>query len=208
MTTPSTNLTFSAVQAELGGSNPISLSEYVRGGSIVNTNQTSPNGTIPASLSNISMGVFRSVTRYVAIGFTGGSFDNNIAGNAFGNPCSLVLTFTSIGTITTFGTGAYGWDYAPTGFVTGGNTTGLSIRLQASWSANGVPSVVLVVFGVTVNIGAGTYDSGYVSFGGVDKVIRGTSNTLSKTLALTGIISITDGTNTITSSLVHFDLQV
>jgi hypothetical protein len=67
MTTPATNLTFSSIQAELGGSNPISLSEYTRGGSIVNTNQTSPNGTIPASLSNISMGVFRSVTKSVSI---------------------------------------------------------------------------------------------------------------------------------------------
>lgn len=142
------------------------------------------------------------------LAFTGGSFGSNIAGNALGNPCSLNLTFTSTGTITTFGTGAYGWDYAPTGFVTGGNTTGLSIRLQASWSASGVPSVVFTVFGTTVNVGAGTYDSGYVSFGGADKAIQATANTLSKTLALTGTISITDGTTTITGSIDMFDINV
>ena len=66
MTTPITDLMFSSVQAELGGSNPISLSEYVRGGSIVNTNQTSPYGSIP-TVSDISMGVFRGVVKYVAV---------------------------------------------------------------------------------------------------------------------------------------------
>jgi len=142
------------------------------------------------------------------LAFTGGSFGSNISGSALSNPCSLVLTFTSTGTITTAGTGTYGWNYAPTGFVTGGSTSGLSIRLQASWSASGVPSVVFTVFGTTVNVGAGTYDSGYVSFAGTNKVIQGTSATLSRTLALTGTISITDGTTTITSSVDQFDLQV
>ena len=66
MTTPSTNLTFTAVQTELGGGGSISLSEYTRGGSIVNVNQTSPYGIIPSSNSNINMGVFRNVTKYVA----------------------------------------------------------------------------------------------------------------------------------------------
>ena len=66
MTAPTTNISFSSIQTELGGSNPIALSEYYRGGSIVNTNQTSPIGTIPTS-SQINVGVFRNVTKYIPV---------------------------------------------------------------------------------------------------------------------------------------------
>ena len=102
MTTPITDLMFSSVQAELGGINPISLSEYVRGGSIVNTNQTSPYGSIP-TVSDISMGVFRGVVKYVAVTIT---VSNNIASYGQSSEsvaCEGSITFTPAGTIELFG---------------------------------------------------------------------------------------------------------
>lgn len=63
MTLPTTNIKFSELQTEFGGSNPISLSEYVRGGSYVPSGTTSSYGTIPTSNSNISLGVFRGTQK-------------------------------------------------------------------------------------------------------------------------------------------------
>ena len=64
MTTPTTNLTMTHIQNEFaGGANPISLSEYYRGGAYVPYNQPSTSyGMIPSG-STITMGVFRGVTK-------------------------------------------------------------------------------------------------------------------------------------------------
>lgn len=64
MPVPSTNVTLSSLQTEYGGTNPISLSEYYRGGvtGFVPSGQTSTNGTIPTS-GAITMGVFRGTTK-------------------------------------------------------------------------------------------------------------------------------------------------
>jgi len=64
MTLPTTNLSFSAIQTEFGGSNPINLSEYYRGGTYVRTNTTMPNGTISTS-GAISLSTFRGATQGV-----------------------------------------------------------------------------------------------------------------------------------------------
>lgn len=81
MTLGTTNLSMSALQTEFGGSNPISLSEYVRGGLYVPSGQTSTYGTIPTSNSNISLGLFRGVTK-VSSGatMTVGIDSTNVAG--------------------------------------------------------------------------------------------------------------------------------
>lgn len=63
MTLPTTSLSFSALQTEFGGSNPISLSEYIQGGSYVPSGTTSAYGTIPSTTSNINMGVFRGTQK-------------------------------------------------------------------------------------------------------------------------------------------------
>ena len=63
---PYTNVSLNSIQTELGGSNPISINEYYRGGSIVHINQTSPSGTIPTS-GQIDIAVFRGVVKYVAL---------------------------------------------------------------------------------------------------------------------------------------------
>ena len=49
-------ISLSNIQSEFGGSNPISISEYVRGGSLVP--DTPANSAIPTSLSNISFSDF------------------------------------------------------------------------------------------------------------------------------------------------------
>jgi hypothetical protein len=64
MTLPTTNVSFSAIQTEFGGGNPISLSEYYRSGTYVRTNTTMPNGTIATS-GTISVGTFRGATQGV-----------------------------------------------------------------------------------------------------------------------------------------------
>ena len=65
MALPTTSLSFSALQTEFGGSNPISLSEYVRGGAYVPSGTTSAYGTIPTSNSNIALGLFRGTSDFV-----------------------------------------------------------------------------------------------------------------------------------------------
>jgi hypothetical protein len=67
MALPTTSLSFSALQTEFGGSNPISLGEYRRGGPYVPSGTTSAYGTIPTSNSNINMGVFRGTQKAVPI---------------------------------------------------------------------------------------------------------------------------------------------
>lgn len=66
MALPTTSLSFSALQTEFGGSNPISLSEYYRGagGGYVPSGTTSSYGTIP-TFGEISLGVFRGTQKTV-----------------------------------------------------------------------------------------------------------------------------------------------
>lgn len=62
MTLGTTNLALSAIQTEFGGSNPIALSEYYKGGAYVISNSTAPNGPIPTS-GTISVGQFRGAAQ-------------------------------------------------------------------------------------------------------------------------------------------------
>jgi hypothetical protein len=61
MTLPTSNLSFSAIQTEFGGSNPISLSEYYKSGTYVRANST---GSIPTS-GAISLSQFLGATQGV-----------------------------------------------------------------------------------------------------------------------------------------------
>jgi len=55
------SLALTEIQTEFGGSNPVSLSEYVRGGTYVDNVE---NSSIPTSLSNISVSKYYSKTKY------------------------------------------------------------------------------------------------------------------------------------------------
>ena len=83
------NPKMSDIQTEFGGSNPIQLSEYYRGGSNVPSNVTSPNGPIATS-GTITMGSFRSAAAVTVVsldylviaGGGGGGANSNGAGGA------------------------------------------------------------------------------------------------------------------------------
>jgi len=86
MPLPSTgSLSLSQLQSEFGGNNPISLSEYLRGGSFVpNTPNSGINQAVPTGLSNISVSKYRSTSKTVVVtyeiiggGGGGGAGDNN-----------------------------------------------------------------------------------------------------------------------------------
>ena len=61
-----TNPKMSEIQTEFGGSNPIQLSEYYRGGPNVPSDVTSPNGPIATS-GTITMGSFRSAAAVTVV---------------------------------------------------------------------------------------------------------------------------------------------
>ena len=131
---------------------------------------------------------------------------NLFVGTASGTPCSITLTFTSTGTITTAFTGGGSSFTAPTSFISPtGDTTGMSVRCHFTDISRG-GSAVVSVFGTTVGAGS-SYDSGYVSFAGVNKVITGSSSSLSDFFYGSGLIYITDGTTTI-SRAISIGIQV
>lgn len=68
MPVPTSPVSFSSIQAEFGGSNPISMSEYYRGGANVPTGQTtsSTDGVAISTGGSIRVGMFRGLTKTVA----------------------------------------------------------------------------------------------------------------------------------------------
>lgn len=78
-------LNLSQLQTEFGGTSPISLSEYLRGGSFVpDTPNSGTNQSIPATASNVSVSKYFSTSKTVVVtyeiiggGGGGGAGDNN-----------------------------------------------------------------------------------------------------------------------------------
>lgn len=102
MTTPTGPITFGNLQSEFGGSNPISLSEYYRGGAYVGASTASSYGTI-ASSGAISLGTFRGTNSVVI----NASLGNQSVGSTRGSASissktdgTLTLTGTDVGTMT------------------------------------------------------------------------------------------------------------
>lgn len=62
MAVPTTNVSLGSIQTEFGGSAPISINEYYRGGTYVPIGTTSSYGTIPTS-GQIDFGVFRGTSK-------------------------------------------------------------------------------------------------------------------------------------------------
>ncbi len=73
MPTPTTNLSFASIQTEFGGSNPISMSEYYKGGTYVPSGQatSATDGTAIATSGAIRIGTFRGLTKTAASTPTG-----------------------------------------------------------------------------------------------------------------------------------------
>jgi hypothetical protein len=101
MTLLTTGLTMSSIQTEFGGINPVSISEYVRGGAYVGAGQaisgTDTNAIPVSTASPIRMGMFRGLTKYangtrIGTGFSSANADVGGGGTAF-------ITFQGDGTI-------------------------------------------------------------------------------------------------------------
>jgi hypothetical protein len=115
MTLPTTVLTMGAIQTEFGGANAISLSEYYKPGSYVNSNQSTSgtDGTAISSSGLIRMGMFRGLTKsatavwrrpFAAISTTG----TTNPGNAYDGTATAFDTSTaSRTTIDGYGTATY-----------------------------------------------------------------------------------------------------
>jgi hypothetical protein len=176
MTLPTTNVSFSAIQTEFGGSNPISLSEYYRGGTYVKTNTTMPNGTIAAS-GAISISTFRgatqgviaptySLTRSVGSVNEGGSFTISFSTNqagSFGYTISGVSS-ADIGGASLTGTVSNGsvLSYSVTADSTTENTETFIIQLnngQASTSVTINDTSVYPAYGTIISQGCVAYGS-------------------------------------------------
>jgi hypothetical protein len=85
----------------------------------------------------------------------------------------------------------------------------MSIRCNWTSITQSAPGFATVsVFGTTISTSATSYDSGYVSFGGVNKVITGSSAAVNREFSATGVIYITDGTTTISRAFDFFDFQI
>jgi hypothetical protein len=82
-------LRLSQIQTEFGGSNPISLSEYLRGGTLVpNTPNSGKNQSIPNSASSVSMSKYYSTSKTVVVTYEliGGGGGGSGSGAEDGEP--------------------------------------------------------------------------------------------------------------------------
>lgn len=106
MPVPTSGVTFSSIQTEFGGSNPISVSEYYRGGANVPSNQTTSgtDGTAISTSGTIRIGMFRGLTE-TAAGAVSSSYHNKAFSQQGGGEdgwCDVGVIFNTNGFISTF----------------------------------------------------------------------------------------------------------
>lgn len=89
-------ISLSQVQTEFGGSNPISLSEYLRGGSYVPNGPTA-NNNIPTTTSVVAMSNYYGATKALPVSQFGGSMDSFRFG---ASSSSCQVTFQTDGSVT------------------------------------------------------------------------------------------------------------
>lgn len=166
MTVPTTNVKFSDLQTEFGGVNPISLGEYRRGGPYVPSSTAGAYGTIPTSNSNLSVGVFRGISAFVA-----GS-----------------TTFTANGTFTV----PSGYTTLTIEVWGGGGTAGSATNLQAGEDGTSPGATTVSGTGLTTmsaggggggskqdaSGGDGAHGAGGIASGGTTSNVNGSSGTL------------------------------
>lgn len=144
MALPTTSLSLSAIQTEFGGSNPISLSEYVRGGSYVPSGTTGAYGTIPTTASNISMGLFRG-TQKATVAISNLTLTSQV-GSTFNGTAGSSLTFFADGTlfysliVTNSSTGRFVRIEYTGGATIASGTTGINGNVSGMWKLSGAAS--------------------------------------------------------------------
>jgi hypothetical protein len=126
MTTPSTDIGLSNVQTEFGGSNPVAISEYYRGGSLVGSGTAAgTSGNQIATSGEIKLGDFRAVTAFNAALLNSGAYTMSGADTVSLYGTTLGIQFNTDGTITMTrthtSTGGSGSEDVPTGW---GSPTG------------------------------------------------------------------------------------
>ncbi len=130
MAVPSTNTSLDGIQTEFGGSNPIQITEYYSGGSLVGAGTSAPvaGGTIPSS-GQISIGQFRGAVAAVYVAATGGTVTTS--GDY------KIHTFTGPGTFTVSNAGnAAGSNFVDYMVIAGGG--GVAGRHGGAGGASGV----------------------------------------------------------------------
>ena len=158
-------LSFSTIQAEFGGTNPISLSEYYAGGALVPAGTSGVNGAVPSSgaisvskfLGTSAAALSLSVNSTVAAG----SFTNDPPSNA---PTSRTVSTSPTSTATASG-GAGGYTYAWTRIsgstaITASNPSSASTTFSGSVPIN---TLITAVFRCTVTDSASNTASQDVS---------------------------------------------
>ncbi len=151
MAIPSTGpLTFSAIQTEFGGSNPVSLSEYYAGGTNVPSGTSGTNGPVPTS-GAIAMSQFYGTSDAPPDVIT---INSMLAEDTVGRVYVAGITLSSTGSWTFTGdntTGTYAWINntgnvglyevrctVTAGALTTGTTgTWLNCGTSRSWTAEG-----------------------------------------------------------------------
>ena len=145
------SLSFSQIQTEFGGSNPISLSEYYRSGSYVRTNTTAPNGPI-VTTGAISLSTFRGATQGVltptyAFGTIPTSIDEGSSGTF-----NVTTTNVADGTILYWTIATNAGDFSTTSgsFTINSNTGSFSV----SPSADSTTETAAETFTVAIRTGS------------------------------------------------------
>jgi hypothetical protein len=189
MTTPTTNLGASSIQAEFGGSNPIAISEYYRGGANVPSGQATSavdGNPVPAS-GQIRFGEFRALTKAVPVQPSGSLNSSSSVNTGQGTSHSVTaqVTWSPDGTTHTFRNNGSGgvttqgsnW-YVPTTADIGHSYYAMTVlSVISTGSTSGLRSTWSLIEG-TVGSGNGVTLSLSASSTGNNEVIYSSSGTL------------------------------
>jgi hypothetical protein len=129
------SLAFSEIQAEFGGSSPISLSEYFAGGAYVPAGTSGINGAVPSSPNAISVSKFYGTSAYsdvysVTLGYA--SFGADSENQYEGSISQGYYDFTSFGAA--YNTPRYGFiDHTPISIYSGGAVLELVFSVDTTY---------------------------------------------------------------------------
>lgn len=138
MPIPTTNVSFSAIQTEFGGSNPIALSEYYRGGSNVPSNQPNAGYGLISTSGAISVGPFRGQTKVAARTYNAANF-MNFTGQFSPTSEEFVQLRWTIDGVTwgTLSNGSSNFNWTTPSTINIGNTHWIRVDITNTYGGNG-----------------------------------------------------------------------
>lgn len=222
MPVPTTNVGLSSIQTEYGGINPISLSEYYRGGANVPPGQTSAYGTIPTS-GAISVGVFRGTTKVASniVNITDHSMYVRRQAYNDGDSSALArLRLSPDGVLSLLGSTGWNPAFNAEGEIqldgndyfsdtSGGSTSG-NTPIPNEWLQSGTPSLfsarVTIVSGGTPNgstrIRSGTFGSWLPITSTLDWYWQAYSSTSSRDNIMNNVVTLAIALTSDTSTII------